>query len=131
VRIRSAAAPFFLNAYIQLKSAIAASMLAMVMYPETQRRAQAQIDAAIGRGRLPEQSDRPSLPYMEAFCREVLRWHSVVPLGLVRVVMEDDWYAGRLIPRGSFPSVCFPPLDAELIVRYHGHLEHLVCRVIQ
>jgi cytochrome P450 len=80
----------------------------MVMYPEAQRRAQAQIDAVIGRGRLPEQSDRASLPYMEAFCREVMRWHSIAPLGAVRTVMEDDWYAGRFIPRGSFLQSASP-----------------------
>jgi cytochrome P450 len=79
----------------------------MVMYPEAQRRAQAQIDAVIGRGRLPEQSDRPSLPYLEAFCREVLRWHSVGPLGVMRTTMKDDWYAGRFIPRGSFLQSAF------------------------
>jgi cytochrome P450 len=83
-------------------SAIAGSVLAMVMYPKAQRHAQAQLDAVIGRGRLPDQSDRTSLPYLEGFCREAVRWHSVGPLGVMRTVTEDDWYAGRFIPRGGF-----------------------------
>lgn len=47
--------------------------LAMVLYPECQARAQEEIDAVIGNGRLPELSDRASLPYVESILQETLR----------------------------------------------------------
>lgn len=53
----------------------------MVLYPEAQRRAQKELDAVVGPDRLPDFSDRPSLPFVEAVLREVLRWHPVAPLG--------------------------------------------------
>lgn len=53
----------------------------MAMYPKVQRKAQAELDAVIGSGRLPEFSDRPSLPYVNALIKETMRWQVVVPLG--------------------------------------------------
>lgn len=58
-------------------------ILVMVLYPDVQARAQAEIDAVIGQGlqRLPHWEDRSSLPYVEAVVKETLRWHPAVPLG--------------------------------------------------
>jgi cytochrome P450 len=56
-------------------------LLAMVKYPDVQKRAQAEIDLVIGPDRLPTFEDRASLPYIDAMLRETLRWHPVVPLG--------------------------------------------------
>lgn len=56
----------------------------MLIYPEVQRKAQDEIDALLSNGsnaRLPEYSDRPSLPYIDAIVKEVLRWSPVAPLG--------------------------------------------------
>lgn len=53
----------------------------MVLYPEVQARAQAEIDRVIGSGRLPTFDDRASLPYLDAIFVELLRWSPVVPLG--------------------------------------------------
>jgi cytochrome P450 len=55
--------------------------LAMVLYPDVQRRAQAEIDSVVGGDRLPTFEDRASLPYVESVLRETLRWHPVGPLG--------------------------------------------------
>ena len=55
--------------------------LAMVENPHVWKRAQADIDALVGKDRLPEFHDRPSLPYVDAIFREVLRWKPVLPLG--------------------------------------------------
>jgi len=60
-------------------------VLAMVLYPDVQKHAQAEIDSVIGMDRLfPTFEDRASLPYVEAILREVLRWHPIVPLGDLR-----------------------------------------------
>ncbi len=53
----------------------------MVLYPDVMRRAQAEIDAVIGRDRTPSFSDRDKLPYIEAIVKEVIRWRPVDPLG--------------------------------------------------
>ena len=55
--------------------------LAMVKNPHVWKRAQAEIDAFVGTGRLPEFDDRPSLPYVDAIVHETLRWQPPVPLG--------------------------------------------------
>ena len=58
-----------------------ALILAMALYPEVQKKAQAEIDAVVGPDRLPEFEDRPFLPYINAVVKEAMRWHLVVPLG--------------------------------------------------
>ncbi|KAF8573408.1 cytochrome P450 [Ramaria rubella] len=64
-------------------------VLAMLLHPEAQRKAQAELDAVLGGVRLPEFSDRKNLPYVEALCKEALRWHALVPQAVHRVT-EDD-----------------------------------------
>lgn len=56
--------------------------MAMMLYPEAQRRAQAEIDSVLAENVFPDFSHRKSLPYVEAVLRETMRWHSVAPLGL-------------------------------------------------
>ena len=62
--------------------AVSTAILAMVLNPAVQQKAQAEIDRVVGSDRLPDWSDRESLPYVGAVCREVLRWRPIVPLGL-------------------------------------------------
>jgi cytochrome P450 len=57
-------------------------ILAMTLYPEVQRKAQADIDRVVGNSRLPDYSDQDTLPYIQAVLKEVLRWHPVTPLSL-------------------------------------------------
>ena len=56
-------------------------VLAMVLHPEVQKRAHSEIDSVVGSDRLPTFDDRKSLPYVEAICRETLRWYPAAPLG--------------------------------------------------
>ncbi|QRV86904.1 cytochrome P450 family protein [Ceratobasidium sp. AG-Ba] len=76
-------------------------ILAMTLYPEVQAQAQAEIDQVVGTNRLPEMEDRASLPYLECVLKEVLRWQTVVPLGVAHACMEDDEFAGYRIPEGA------------------------------
>ena len=90
----------------------------MVLYPEVQKKAQAEIDAVIGQNRLPDFHDRPSLPYINAVVKESSRWNSVSPLGrhfviiiVATILMSfegiphmstiDDDYNGFYIPKGT------------------------------
>jgi len=89
-----------------------------MLHPEIQIRAQEEIDAVTGRERLPAFEDRPRLPFVEAICREVLRWKPVLPLGefstslsiaysnasrataVPHAATEDNVYEGFFIPKG-------------------------------
>ena len=73
----------------------------MAKYPEVRKKAQAEIDAVLGTTRLPEFEDRPSLPYIEALYREVMRWSQSLPLASPHALTEDDYYKGYFIPKGS------------------------------
>jgi hypothetical protein len=48
-----------------------------------QKRAQAELDAVVGRDRLPTFDDRPRLPYIEAICKESVRWQMALPFGSI------------------------------------------------
>ncbi|VDB89774.1 unnamed protein product [Peniophora sp. CBMAI 1063] len=75
--------------------------LAMVAFPNIQRKAQAEIDTVVGRGRLPTFSDRAHLPYTTALLREVLRWRTGLPFGVPHTSEADDYYEGMFIPKGT------------------------------
>jgi cytochrome P450 len=75
--------------------------LAMIAHPEFQKRAQAELDAVVGRSRTPTFSDAASLPYIQAIIKEVLRWRPPIPLGVPHNTTEDDWYNGMFIPKGT------------------------------
>ncbi|KAG0708158.1 cytochrome P450 [Suillus ampliporus] len=79
-------------------------LLAMLLHPDVQSCALAEINAVCG-DNVPSFEHRPSLPYIEAICREVLRWHPVAPLGLPHVTSQDNVYEGYLIPKGSLVMV--------------------------
>jgi cytochrome P450 len=57
-------------------------LVAMLLSPDIQKRAQAELDSVIGRERLPTFEDRPKLPFVDAVCREILRWYPVAPIGM-------------------------------------------------
>ncbi|KAF8987615.1 cytochrome P450 [Cyathus striatus] len=82
-------------------SALSHFILEMIMFPEVQKKAQQEIDQVVGKNRLPELSDRSSLPYVEAVMREVLRWNTVAPSGMPHRSIEDDIYNGMFIPKGT------------------------------
>jgi len=75
--------------------------LAMVAFPQVQRRAQAELDAVVGRTRLPTFADASHLPYVHAVIKEVLRWRPAIPLGMPHKATEDDWYDGMFIPKDA------------------------------
>jgi hypothetical protein len=77
-------------------SSITTFLLAMVLFPDVQKRVQAELDAVVGRKRLPTFEDRTSLPYLEATIKESLRFHPPTPLGIAHRLCEDDVVQGTL-----------------------------------
>lgn len=73
----------------------------MLVRPDVMQRAQAEIDAVIGRDHLPTIEDRDRLPYVQALYLETLRWQQAAPLGMPHRVTEDDLYEGYYLPKGS------------------------------
>ncbi|KAF8507774.1 cytochrome P450 [Gautieria morchelliformis] len=86
---------------VQIVHTLHTFILAMVISPEVQKKAQAELDAVMGPNRLPEFEDRNNLPYINALCKEVLRWHPLEPLGFAHATTQDDIYDGYFIPKGA------------------------------
>ncbi|KIK70125.1 hypothetical protein GYMLUDRAFT_543127 [Collybiopsis luxurians FD-317 M1] len=82
-------------------AALGAFLLAMLMFPEVQARAHRELDEVLAPGDLPTFSDEPTLPYIAAIIREVIRWQPVTPLAFPHLSTEDDIYKGYFIPKGS------------------------------
>ncbi|KAF8553328.1 cytochrome P450 [Imleria badia] len=83
------------------RSVLMTFFLMMVVNPAVQERAQAHIDAVVGKDRLPTIEDRPSLPFIDAVLRETLRYNPVTPLSFPHIASEDDVYNGFHIPKGA------------------------------
>ncbi|XP_015598467.1 probable cytochrome P450 305a1 [Cephus cinctus] len=75
--------------------------LNMVMHVDKQKRLQQEVDAIVGRERLPELSDRPNLPYTEAVLTESQRICMVTPVIGPRRVLSDTELLGYTIPENT------------------------------
>ncbi|EJD46776.1 cytochrome P450 [Auricularia subglabra TFB-10046 SS5] len=98
--IKDACAISYLGGADTTVGTLVAFVMAMVLYPEYQRKAQAELDRVLG-DRLPDFADEESLPYVEAIVRETYRRYPVTPLGVPHAVDEDDVYEGYFIKKGS------------------------------
>ena len=91
-------------------AALGTFILAMVLNPDVQRKAQKEIDSLIGKERLPEFEDEEQLPYTTAILREVLRF---VPLYLQRTICS--WKSQVEACRASwYDTYCISFSGAEL-----------------
>ena len=93
--------PLSLLCLRQPVSAMSSFLLAMTMYPDVQRKIQAELDSVVGTDRLPTFADRDSLPYLATALKEVIRWGPTTPLGAPHCVEQDDVHNGYFIPKGS------------------------------
>ena len=97
-----------------------AFFLAIALYPEVQKKAQKELDAVVGTERLPDFSDRPSLPYINAIIKELLRWHPATPLGVPHQIIADDEYSGHLLPGGATVFVNIWCVRGSSAIETHG-----------
>ncbi|KAG5756938.1 hypothetical protein H9Q70_000477 [Fusarium xylarioides] len=97
-------------------SSISLFFLAMILHPDVQKKAQEEIGGVIGNERLPNCSDRPGLPYVNALVKEVLRWNPVVPMGLPHTSTVDDVFEGYFIPKNALimPNIWYFAHDPEV-----------------
>ncbi|PSR85691.1 cytochrome P450 [Coniella lustricola] len=85
-------------------STLCSALLALVTHPETLVAAHQELDRVVSlpASRSPTFADEPSLPYLRALCKEVLRWRPVAVLGgTPHASTEDDYYRGYYIPAGT------------------------------
>jgi len=87
-------------------SSVHGLVLQLVLHPEVQRRAQAELDDVLSSPnssefRLPSFNDREQLPYIDAILKETLRFHPALANGVPHGCMEDDIYRGWRIPKDS------------------------------
>ncbi|KAF9442470.1 cytochrome P450, partial [Macrolepiota fuliginosa MF-IS2] len=97
---KQVAAQIYAAASETTSTAIMTFILAMLLYPDVQRKAQQELDSIIGSDRLPDFSDKPSLPYLSAILKEVLRWNPIAPMGVPHLTTDEDVYEGYHIPKG-------------------------------
>ncbi|KAB5588625.1 Cytochrome P450 family protein [Ceratobasidium theobromae] len=83
------------------EGSLMAFVIAMLIFPEVQDKAQAEIDQIVGHDRLPEMSDLDQLPYLKNLVQELLRWQPVLPLGVAHTCSQDNTYMGYFIPKGA------------------------------
>ncbi|KAH9998932.1 cytochrome P450 [Russula vinacea] len=89
------------GAFTSTSAALQSFVLAMVLYPEAQRRGQEEIDSVLGHGHVPQFGDEDALPYLKAMLHELLRWACPAPLGAPHRLTEDNIYNDYFIPAGS------------------------------
>ncbi|RLN12083.1 tyrosine N-monooxygenase-like [Panicum miliaceum] len=82
-------------------NAVEWALAEMVNSPEMLKKAVEEIDGVVGRDRLVQESDIPSLNYLKACIREAFRLHPVVPFNVPHVALADATVAGYHIPKGS------------------------------
>ncbi|KAG0694280.1 cytochrome P450 [Suillus ampliporus] len=72
---------FGAGTHISQTAAICTTFMAAACFPEEQAKVQAELDAVVGRHRAPTFTDHNSLPCLQAFISETLRWRPPVPVG--------------------------------------------------
>lgn len=78
----------------------------MVLHPDIQAKAQAEIDSVIGTGRTVTDADLPNLPYLHAIVKETLRVHPPGPLlSWARLAIHDTQVGQHFIPAGTTAMV--------------------------
>ncbi|CCL99955.1 uncharacterized protein FIBRA_01980 [Fibroporia radiculosa] len=128
--VRGAAAMVYMAGSDTTISVMTTFVLAMVLYPEVYRKAQAEVDRVVEQSRLPTFEDRASTPYLECVLKEVYRWGCPLPFVIPHQLSEDDEYRGYHLPAGTLimPNVwamfrdpeVFPDPDRFMPERFEG-----------
>ena len=79
----------------------------MALNPGALEKAQAQINAVVGKDRLPTMDDRPLLPFVDAIFRETLRYSPIAPLcELSRPLDNSHYRATQRFPLLPWTMTC-------------------------
>ncbi|KAI0429247.1 putative cytochrome P450 [Xylaria sp. FL1042] len=77
-------------------------LCAMLVFPEVQELAKAELDRVVGADRIPSSEDEPNLQYVRGCVKESLRWMPVTIMGAMpHALTQDDHYMGFRLPKGA------------------------------
>ncbi|KAK7038589.1 cytochrome P450 [Favolaschia claudopus] len=76
-------------------------VMAMALYPEAQKKAQAEVDSFFDAHTLPNFERMKDMPYVLALIKEVIRWSPIAPLSFPHYLDADDYYKGYFIKKGT------------------------------
>ncbi|KAI3600343.1 cytochrome p450 [Moniliophthora roreri] len=82
-------------------SSITSFILFILWYPEALKKAREEVDRVVGSDRLPTFEDEEQLPYIVACIKELLRCRPPTPVGIPHRSIEDTFYNGYFIPKGT------------------------------
>ncbi|RDA89032.1 hypothetical protein CP532_0644 [Ophiocordyceps camponoti-leonardi (nom. inval.)] len=80
---------------------LASFILASILFPDVQAKAQEELDQVIGTKRLPTMKDREKLPYIDAMVKEIFRWNPVAPFGIAHLATDDVILGDYTIPKNA------------------------------
>ncbi|XP_066265251.1 cytochrome P450 1A5-like [Branchiostoma lanceolatum] len=75
--------------------------LYMLVFPDVQARVQRELDAVVGRERVPTLADESSLPYTAAVIHEIVRHTSAVPMSIPHLTTKDTKLNGYTLPKDT------------------------------
>ncbi|KAF7328683.1 putative cytochrome P450 [Mycena sanguinolenta] len=76
-------------------------ILALVAYPDAQRKAHEEIDRVVGEHRMPTLDSLEEMPYIRAMIQETHRFRPVAPLMVPHCTVASEEYKGFIIPKGT------------------------------
>ncbi|EJT98961.1 cytochrome P450 [Dacryopinax primogenitus] len=99
--IKLAASSIYTGGNDNNTSSVQSMMAAILLFPQVQDKAQAELDRVIGRDRLPSVKDLDDLPYCGAIVQEILRWQPPTPFALPHALDRDEEFQGYILPKGA------------------------------
>jgi cytochrome P450 len=90
---------------------------ALATWPDIHASAREELDRVVGPDRTPSWDDEPSLPYIRAMVKELIRWAIGSKFGIIHSTTQDDWYqqlCRRLIFVGT--RACSSPRERRLFL---------------
>jgi len=96
---------FFLAGHETTARALTYELNCLRVYQDIQEKLYEEIKTNIGTEREPSETDIDKLVYLDAFIKEVLRTHTVVPVLRGRVATKDMKYKDMFIPKGTILGI--------------------------
>ncbi|KAF0043512.1 hypothetical protein F2P81_004849 [Scophthalmus maximus] len=84
-----------------ISTALSWSVMYLVAYPEIQERLYQELKDKVGLDRSPLLSDKPNLPFLEAFILEIFRHSSFLPFTIPHCTSKDTSLNGYFIPKDT------------------------------
>uniref|UniRef100_A0A8C4QAS3 Cytochrome P450 1A n=1 Tax=Eptatretus burgeri TaxID=7764 RepID=A0A8C4QAS3_EPTBU len=102
-QVTSTVSDLFGAGFDTVSTALSWSLLYLAKFPEIQQKIQKEIDATVDRNNFPRLTDKPNLPYTEAFMLELFRHSSFIPMTIPHWLLHSQKYLCVCEPMASKP----------------------------